>query len=212
MTRAAITALAIFAVMLAGPSASAAGIDEARGYLTAGLLPDGRLDGATETDVVEALGVIEDGATRHAILLALTSAAPDNNEAALARLVALAQTPYADPVASESVRSALVAGELGLAPASGGRDPLVLAWALRLAAVDPQFAPFAPSLGLTLASLARPDGGFGFVDNPNDLALTAEAARALRVAGPYASAAVSRSVPAGGLTSSTGSSRWPWKA
>jgi subtilase family serine protease len=159
-------------------------VDDARAYLAAQQRASGEFERATITDTVEALAAIEDDTVRERALLALAVQIPDNAEAALARRVALTRTPYAALLPSDS--AVLGGGGFGLVPGASQADPLVLAWALRLASVDADFAPLAPQLAYALASLARADGGYGFADNPSDLALTAQVAMALKGAGPFA--------------------------
>ena len=86
-----------FAAATPGAARGQDAIGRGRAYLASRQLPSGWFQGATPTDVVEALGVTDDADVRRRALLALALALaiPDNTEAALARLVALAGSPYA---------------------------------------------------------------------------------------------------------------------
>jgi subtilase family serine protease len=187
-------ALGLFAALLL-PTANVASepTEDARAYLQSApslLAGPGSLPVIDAAAVVTALGA---GPDSDALRFDLFQTISDNSEAALARLICLSGTPYADELAARSWLMALMDGTTGLAQGWTGADPIVLARALEFAAVRPvevlfedsegavssiySFVP--PRLIAALAAIQRPDGGFGFADEEPDVAATAEAVMAL---------------------------------
>ena len=177
-------------------------------FLRVAQRPGGGYAGIPILDAAEAAAVLDDPLYRDAALFALAQATPDNTEAAIARLDALVGTPYFDAVAAQAVLLAAAHGDLGLAPGWRDSDPLVLARALRFAArapvsltgtaIDPitwetselsQYPAILTRVLGQLDAIQRPDGGFGFADEPSDLVPTAEVSRALAALSANATAA-----------------------
>lgn len=183
-------ALAVLAV----PTSSHAGkpVDAAEAYLrssTSLVNGEGRLPIIDAAFAVEVMGeAVERDAARYDLWLAT----PDNTEAAIARLLALRVTPWFDEASTRSWLLALLEGEHGLGVGWTGADPIVLARALELVASRPIdlyfeddggvssiYALLVPRLVGAAATIQRPDGGFGFADEPSDVVATAELVLAL---------------------------------
>jgi subtilase family serine protease len=166
---------AVVAVPL--PALADDAVGRARAFVAARQAPGGDFTGAPVPDAAEASTALVDPAARANALFALSLVQPDNYEAALARAAVIAGSPYADLMSDGALGLALSAGDLGLAPGASGTDSLVLATALRLTAADPTQGSVVPAIVQGLALHQRSDGGFGFADEPSDIALTAEIAR-----------------------------------
>lgn len=161
----------------------------ARAYLTAAQRQDGEIGTVPVIDTAEAVGALLPGPARDSAIFALSQARPDNTEAAFLRAAVLAGTPFDDLVSAAALRSAVVDGSLGLMPGSTGRDVLVLASALRFGAVDSAAGTLVPQIVSDLCAVQRADGGFGFADEPSDLAVTGVVGTALLSVQGYGPAA-----------------------
>jgi len=154
-------------------------VREGMDFLAASQSPSGAFPGTPIIDTVEASRAIQDVERREAAALALFLSAPDNSEAMFAKLAALAGTPYLDFTLAELAQDTIRKSSWGLAREHAAADPLVLASALRFALRTGDAAGSVGAILWQLSTQMRASGGFGFADNPDDVAVTAEILRAL---------------------------------
>jgi len=163
----------------------------ARAFLESASLAQRALAGSQMVDAAEVADALEPSAALDVVRLGLSFSVPDNHQAALLRIGALAGAPFGDPGAAAAEFVALMAGDAGLARGSAGADPLVLASAVRACARQACGADVLATLIASLAACQHADGSFSFADNDGDIAVTAEVARALgSVVGSTAAQAV----------------------